>query len=181
MDISLYQQAIGLTVAATLTGSVALLGLILSKENKTSEFRQTWIDELRADISSLLSHLNALYIYASQYKNDEDIKYDNYKTEIIEANKALFNIKLRLNQKEKLSSELISLLDEMEGLYNSVNNKSSKKHSELENEIITKSKQILKKEWNRVRNGEVVFQSARAVSFSFAISGVAAIAFYIIN
>lgn len=180
MDISLYQESIGIIIAGTVTGAVSLLGLILSKENKTSEFRQTWIDELRADISSFLSHINALYLLSDEHKNDEEVRYSGYKSEIIEANKALFNVKLRLNQKEPLSSKLISLLDESEQLYNSTDKiKSYDKHLEIEKQILLISKNILKIEWRRVRNGEIVFQIARAISFSFAISGIALILLYL--
>lgn len=34
----------------------ALIGIIISKENKVSEFRQKWIDELREEISLIISH-----------------------------------------------------------------------------------------------------------------------------
>ena len=42
--------AVGAVVAALIAGTVSLLGLIISKEQKTSEFRQAWIDALRNDL-----------------------------------------------------------------------------------------------------------------------------------
>jgi hypothetical protein len=46
-------QAVGAVIAAIIAGSIALLGLIISKEQKVSEFRQQWIDALRQDIAPL--------------------------------------------------------------------------------------------------------------------------------
>jgi hypothetical protein len=45
MEIS--PVAIGAISAAIITGLLSLVGLIISKENKTSEFRQQWIDSFR--------------------------------------------------------------------------------------------------------------------------------------
>lgn len=49
-------QAVGATIAAIVAALVALLGLIISKEQKVSEFRQQWIDALRADIAATIRY-----------------------------------------------------------------------------------------------------------------------------
>lgn len=46
--------AIGAIAAASIAGLLAFLSLIIAKENKTSEFRQAWIDSLRLDLSKLI-------------------------------------------------------------------------------------------------------------------------------
>ena len=56
--------------AATIIGSsiaavVALIGLVASQEQKTSEFRQAWIDGRRNDLATYLSRINAAYEAAS--------------------------------------------------------------------------------------------------------------------
>lgn len=53
--------AIGAIAAALIAGLVSLLGLIISKEQKTSEFRQAWIDALRKELSAVIAHTNAIY------------------------------------------------------------------------------------------------------------------------
>jgi len=53
--------AIGAVVAALIAGIVSLLGLIISKEQKTSEFRQAWIDALRCDLTAFLTQINAIH------------------------------------------------------------------------------------------------------------------------
>ena len=52
--------AIGAIAAASIAGLLAFLGLIIAKENKTSEFRQAWIDSLRLDLSKLISNARAI-------------------------------------------------------------------------------------------------------------------------
>jgi hypothetical protein len=42
-------------VVAWVAGAFSLLGLLISKEQKVSEFRQAWIDALRADIAALVA------------------------------------------------------------------------------------------------------------------------------
>jgi hypothetical protein len=44
--------AIASIVAALITGAIAFINLTLSKEIKTSEFRQVWIDALRIDLAA---------------------------------------------------------------------------------------------------------------------------------
>lgn len=51
--IAIPPVAIGAIGAALIAATVSLLGLIISKEQKTSEFRQAWIDALRSDLGSL--------------------------------------------------------------------------------------------------------------------------------
>ena len=53
--------AVGAIGAALIAGVVSLLGLVISKEQKVSEFRQAWIDALRSDVASLISHVNAIH------------------------------------------------------------------------------------------------------------------------
>lgn len=47
--------AIATVVATLITGVIAIVNLTLSKEQKVSDFRQSWIDGLRDDLSKFLS------------------------------------------------------------------------------------------------------------------------------
>jgi len=51
----------GTIIAAVIAAIVSLLGLIISKETKVSEFRQAWIDSLRAEIAAVITHAQALH------------------------------------------------------------------------------------------------------------------------
>ncbi len=51
---------LGAIIAACITGTISFIGLVISKEQKTSEFRQAWIDALRADLSEFASQARRL-------------------------------------------------------------------------------------------------------------------------
>jgi len=46
----------GAVGVATISGLISITGLVISKEQKLSDFRQAWIDALRDDISHFISH-----------------------------------------------------------------------------------------------------------------------------
>ncbi|RRF16208.1 hypothetical protein [Klebsiella pneumoniae] len=54
-------------IAAMIAGFIAFIGMIITKENKVSEFRQAWINEFREEVSYLIEAYkkwafnNALY------------------------------------------------------------------------------------------------------------------------
>src|SRR2546430_15387357 len=52
--------AIGAIAAAIIAGAISFVVTVLSKEQKTSEFRQAWIDALRNDLSEFISTIDAL-------------------------------------------------------------------------------------------------------------------------
>lgn len=43
-------------IAAIIAAAVAGVGLVITKENKTSEFRQDWIDGLRNELAELMEY-----------------------------------------------------------------------------------------------------------------------------
>lgn len=56
--------AAGAVLAAVIAGAFSSLSLVMSKEQKVSEFRQDWINSLREDICKFVSaivHLSAVY------------------------------------------------------------------------------------------------------------------------
>jgi hypothetical protein len=65
-------------LAALITSSLALLGLTLGKDSKVSEFRQQWIDGLRADVAEFLSSVQHVFGFRvlSKYKKTTWILLD---------------------------------------------------------------------------------------------------------
>ena len=55
--------AVATIAAALVAGLVSFIVTVLSKEQKTSEFRQAWIDALRSDIADFVAK-NALFMAA---------------------------------------------------------------------------------------------------------------------
>ena len=58
MDTGFFTDTI---TAAILAAIASLLGLIISKESKVSEFRQKWIDELRKDVAWVLGEATLIH------------------------------------------------------------------------------------------------------------------------
>jgi hypothetical protein len=101
MDIFERQTLIffGVTFGAIIAGVFSLISLIISKENKTSEFRQQWIDSLRDEISNFLSNLTQ-YTYLSCLGDSPSEKKDGDD----EFNKKLdkYDLEFSLKRKERV-------------------------------------------------------------------------------
>jgi hypothetical protein len=163
--------AIATIVAALIAGLISFVNLTLSKEQKTSEFRQAWIDGLREDLSNYMSALRAV-------ARAEEIAYTPplgvRKTpfpanaeQVVEQRQAisrfLYRIKLRLNPKEAEHIELLRLLGRAldEHLKISATNPTSDKTVETIDLAADYATLVLKTEWERVKSGELPFKIAR--------------------
>lgn len=92
--------AIGTIAAALIAGLVSLLGLIISKEQKTSEFRQAWIDALRTELSAVIAHANAIHgAKAADFKTPAEL-WKDVRDDYVGINEATARIRLRLNPNE---------------------------------------------------------------------------------
>jgi hypothetical protein len=183
-------------LVALISGVFSLVGLIIAKETKLSDFRQAWIDALREDISLFVSHainissyfqvvikpINVTYTEAmiSAAGDQQKIKqlYEEHQKKMEEFLRVLredfsglnvrsTRIKLRLNNSPH-EIDAISLLREMkkmEIIFGDINNSEDKIVHGIVEEIEITSRPLLKKEWNRVKEGERTFKIAKLVSF----------------
>lgn len=135
-------------VDASLIATVAaLLGVLITNQGKISEFRQKWIDELREDAATLITH--TLMIHAATGEEDLDESY-------IQVHQTTARIQLRLNPKEKRTLAIIAAMNEMReanhvlALFDEMNQRI---------DTFTKAMQrALKKEWRRVKWGEPLYR-----------------------
>lgn len=152
----------GVIIASTIAGVFSFVSLVLSKEQKVSEFRQQWIDSLRDDISDFIG--NVVVLAEMKLKNRINKQVNNRpefsSSEIKDCQTATSiaytNIILRLNPSDKsiFVNNLIKHLDEVrdfasEGKWNDINGK-------IDN-VRDDSQKLLKEEWDRVRRGEPIF------------------------
>lgn len=164
--------AIATLVAALITGAVSFVNLTLTKEQKISEFRQTWIDALRNDLASFLGAARAfaravetLHTFGPEYKEKAALLISDQKVGDLryQAAETFSRIKLRLNACEPEHIELLRLLrhaiDEQNLM---LTNKSSVDATlaaiDAANEY---ARTVLKAEWKRVKEGELAFRMAR--------------------
>lgn len=151
------------TVVAALFGALAsLLGLVISKESKISEFRQKWIDELRKDVAAVMS-------LAGEYAGNRLLGQPTGSTEKI--NQKVGLIRLRLNLQEKDHQELfesIKTLRTVAAQQQLAPNATALATAQTDFGIAVAgtadiAAKVLKREWNVVKRGEQVYKITLAV------------------
>jgi hypothetical protein len=177
-------------LAALITALISFVNLILSKEQKTSEFRQAWIDGLRGELAVFFSSARALCRTMEEARSpnttDEDIQYFKFSNDKIgnmrlASADSLYRIKLRLNKKEPEHKELNHLLESAIRIQNSINIEKDKDYTEALNAIeiaVSCSQDILKTEWDRVKKGEIPFQIAKYGTLLIIIISLISLFYY---
>lgn len=165
--------AVGAIAAALISGFWSLITLIISKDQKVSEFRQTWIDSLRHEISDYLGQLQALstsWLYFSEGQLGGDhgkrfVKENLDRIGQIESQKT--RIYLRLNPKEHI--DMLTLLDDLDRMTSSPRLIGSDAFSKSCSQLQSESQKLLKSEWERVKTGERAFRYFRNASFGVVV------------
>lgn len=174
--MSIPDAAVGPIIAAVVAGSLACIAAILTKENKTSEFRQAWIDELRAEVADAISHASTLL---STFKmSDKTNVWEDVKESYEGFRRAAALIKLRLNPSEDSSKTIIALLDNIEDELSTATKDDKSDHQKLHNLIAGTlpevAQPVLKAEWERVKRGEKIYRWALTGGAVMAVVGLAA-------
>jgi hypothetical protein len=164
--------SIGAIGAAAIAAIVSLLGLIISKEQKTSEFRQAWVDALRTEITTYLTNLNAIADAVRVPYPTQAEKVKALSPHYSSLNEANFSIVLRLNEAEKLSRDVIGCMDKFSRLALDYEQLVPKNIRPIEKEFLEAARKLLKSEWRRVKRGEMTFIVAKMVSLGFAIAAI---------
>lgn len=159
MSVKMNDITIGAVGAAIVAGLVSLLGLIIGKEQKVSEFRQAWIDDLRTCVVSYLVNINAICdILTLKKSGSVEVKdtqglLQNYKL----LNEASHGIYLRINDDEEPAKKLTASMKSFEDLAADNSTITPAKIKEVEKIFVDASKELLKYEWDRVKKGEPIF------------------------
>lgn len=163
-----FLSVLGPILAATIAGAVAFLASVFSKEQKTSEFRQAWIDSLRSDLSELISIAlqlgDEILVRHKRGENTEAIqahlRTKESEFQRLEACKA--RIRLRLNPKEhQILLEAVRAMSDPSG------------HDAKAEHLISESQRVLKAEWRRVKRGEPVFFVTKWLSLMVFLTALA--------
>jgi hypothetical protein len=164
--------AIATVVAALIAAAISFVNLTLTKEQKTSEFRQAWIDALRQDLATFFATVRAFARGAQELKHFGKGGKDGAPLAIIEEKisdlryqvaETRYRIQLRLNPKESEHIELLRLMQvaieqQQRVLAGQGDTEQTLKAVET---AATYAPQILKSEWERVKRGELAFRLAR--------------------
>lgn len=177
MDIPAPAYAtIGAISAAIIAGGISFLIAVLSKDQKTSEFRQAWIDGLRNEVAELISLFlvvtDTIRVMIREGKTKEQIgehlvqKDEHFcKFEMADA-----KIKLRLNPKEH--SKLLTALLALRKFPKSGKLLDSSAAEAVVDEVVKESQAVLKYEWKRVKRGEPVFVATKVISLIIIVGAV---------
>lgn len=162
--------AVGAVIAAFIAALSAFLGIVISKENKTSELRQAWIDSLREDISIFVAYGRRL---ATHYKikihgliQPRPSSTENVDENRLTLSEKYYAIKLRLNPNEQDHQQLAMQLDEVYAIAES-EDRTEKQLEDIEiacDSAVAQAQTILKKEWERVKRGEPIFLATRRIA-----------------
>ena len=176
------------TLAAALIAAVmSFVNLTLNKEQKISEFRQAWIDALREDLSVFFACSRA-FARATEEKHrlgDEYEEKANFKIEKQKISEIRYQVAevysriiLRLNPDEPEHEELLRLMKRaiVEQNQALATKEDSTKTMQAIQIATDYARPLIKKEWLRVKEGELPFRIARnwvaPIIFFLAISSL---------
>lgn len=148
---------IGAVGAAIIAGLISILSLVLGKEQKISEFRQAWIEELRKALISYVSNINAVADEVRTQRAKGEVNYSALAPHYKQLNEATTNIKLRINEDEKPAKALLTAMKEFEALASRNEDLTPGNIKRVEETFLGASSNLLKFEWKRVKRGETTF------------------------
>jgi hypothetical protein len=152
------KEIAGTIVAAAIAAAISLLGLIISKESKVSEFRQAWIDSLREEIATVITRATAMKgAHLARFAAGADL-WQVAREDFVSLNEAWAKIRLRLNPKEQSHAEVLLALKEHEALFQraaAAPDDAALAAADLK--LLDATRIVLKQEWERVKRGEFVY------------------------
>lgn len=151
----------GAILTSIIGASVATISLAVGKDSKVSEFRQQWIDALRADVAKYCCVSLALYrdnvAYSMKERMKLDIKYGASNHLVEEANDLKFRIRLRLDSSKLKSSDLREVMDVLTGIASTAAKSPDEVDLVIE-KVLATTELILDEAWIKVRQGERRFR-----------------------
>jgi hypothetical protein len=183
--------AMATVTASLIAATISFVNLTLTKELKTSEFRQEWINDLRDELSVFFACARAFsrateeqYYFGESSSEENVFKISTDKISEIryQVGEAYSKIILQLNYKEQDHEELVRM---MKIVISKQNEALSKKSDSTETikaiSIATDySRTLIKKEWDRVKAGEPAYRNARNAAIAGIITLCLAIIVFIV-
>jgi hypothetical protein len=169
--LALPEAAVGAVIAASIAALISLLSLIISKEQKTSEFRQAWIDSLRSEVAAIVAHANALHGVSAAGLDTPSRLGEASRNDFLGINQATSNIRLRLNPREYESQSVLKSIEQLEAYLRPWRSPNYQEMDAIEKRLVADAQVLSKKEWVRVRKGERVFRTAKILAMLFVLAG----------
>jgi|CZKK01.1.fsa_nt_gi hypothetical protein len=180
-------EGVGLVIAAAIAGFVGFVTLIITKEQTVSEFRQKWIDALREDIADVVTGAKSMH---GESITTHEALWDKLKSDYKGFHEATVKVKLRLNPTESRTGEdeatksVLESLSKVEAIFEDQRPK-FQDLPPLTVRIVSDTQTILKKNWERVKEGETVYKWTKRVLGVVVTAGfvacVAALVVYLVR
>ncbi len=171
---------IGAVLAAAITAAVSFVSLVVSKEQKVSEFRQAWIDALRKEIAEFASNarristeekpINLKAISGTMLEtiaahNEEVLRPDPYHTNRLQMAQAYYAIRLRLNPDEPDHTAILRGMDAVYEVLSSASGATCFEQTVAAlDKLSSEAQRVLKREWTRVKDGEPRYKRAVTIA-----------------
>jgi hypothetical protein len=173
--VELSAAAIATVTAAFVAGLVAFLSSVLSKEQKTSEFRYTWLNSVLDDIAKFTGSVESISAAAwSYYKIEGKEKVQAFladaEPQIREMLAAYYRARIRLYPQEHQA--VLEALERLQVLLLK-DVPEPAKVDPLVRDVVRESHNALRKEWSRVKRGETTFRWTKYVSLVVIVIAVA--------
>jgi hypothetical protein len=166
--------AIGSIAAALIAGTVSLLGLVIAKEQKTSEFRQQWAADFRAEVAELIARVSAIAdVYQLQGQDQRKWDFNPLREHFVALNQAMTKIRLRLDPAKSGSQPILAVLLSYESQFQE-EAPDEKLLAGLEAELIAAAHEVLNEQWRRFRKGEPVYVAAKYVAAGTVVAAALA-------
>ena len=150
---------IGAIIAAAITALISFVNLITTKDQNISDNRLQWINAIREDISKFIGLAAYYSSRLERIKHTEDkIKKEELQLDLFSGTDLpeLYNrILLRLNTKE--NSDIRDAIESIEEFLISENRHDTDAMAVLTCNLRDLSQVMLKKEWKRVKRGELSY------------------------
>lgn len=161
--------AIATITAAFIAGAVAFVSSVLSKEQKTSEFRYSWLNAVLDDIAKFTGatesiSASAWSIFKAEGKEKAQAFLGNAEPQIRDALAAYYRARIRLYPTEH--ARVLAALDPLRAILLESTPPDPVKIDPLIQEAVHESHEALKREWGRIKVGEPLFVWTRWISFS---------------
>ena len=158
---------------ALIASAIAFIGLVIAKENKTSEFRQAWIDALRGDISDYIAAARVIAQAHMRFDNQKngdkgELEFAQTMQEVyLSSSSSLARIRMRINPNDsnpELRKLNESLLEDAKNIQMNLANENYRESLVISNRLHKEASEILKLEWERVKSGEPIYRISKVVA-----------------
>jgi len=171
--------AIATVTAAFIAAFVAFLSSVLSKEQKTSEFRYTWLNSVLDDIAKFAGAAESISTTAwSHFKSEGKVRAEELLAsaqpqigELIgELLAAYYRARIRLYPEEH--QQVHQALENLQVLLLKGEVPDPAKVDPLVRDVVRVSHDALKEEWGRVKRGEMTFRLTKYISLTVVVVAI---------